>query len=223
MNTEDSRAKGVLPLMRRSMRSPQTPQALIEATIAVVNELGYAGATLSSIADRAGVTRGAIQHYFGDTRTDLMAAVCAHVLEQRQQQYKAAVVDVARSDFEQARAGMKAAYRDPATWFLIEVWISSKSDEALRGRIDTYLKGDYDPNDAVIASLHKALGSEGVDYRVFKYFASSLTRGLALEHSFRQDPEFLDRVVDFAFDAIEAQAKLERPPTEAGGCRSRIA
>jgi len=58
---------------------------------------------------------------------------------------------------------------------------------------------------------------------VFKYFASSLTRGLALEHSFRKDPTFLDRVVDFAFDAIEAQAKLERPPTETGGRRSRNA
>ena len=188
----------------RETRSPETQRKLISATINVVFEHGYAGATMSLIAEKAGVTRGAIQHCFGDTRVDLMAAVCADILEQRQQQYTNAMADLAHADFDSARDGIKAAYRDPATWFLVEVWIASKSDSALSQRVETYLQSEHYLADQSLATLLESLGAGKVGFSEYKYFMRAFTRGLALEYSRRPDPELFDRVVDLAIDAISA-------------------
>lgn len=55
-------------------RSEQTRAALIDATIATVREQGYTAATLQTIARRAGVTSGALQHHFG-SRGELLQAI----------------------------------------------------------------------------------------------------------------------------------------------------
>lgn len=181
-----------------------TPQKLIDAVVKVVFEQGYAGATMTLIAREAGVTRGAIQHHFGDKRVDLMAAVCAALLERRQTQYRDGMEALARADFADARTQLKAAYRDPATWFLVEIWIASKSDPALRRTVDRYLKDSHDLHDRLLAQLVAAEQRGLIDFRVYKYFMRTLTRGLALEYSRKPDAVLFDAVADFAYDAVEA-------------------
>jgi AcrR family transcriptional regulator len=185
------------------MKAADTQQKLLDAVIAVVFENGYAGATMKRIAQRAGLSRGAIQHHFGDTRVDLMAAACAQVLERRQQQYEDSLTHLARADLAGARVGLKAAYRDPATWFLLELWIASKSDHVLRDRVEAYLQTERNIADEMLSGMLAAFGEQSVDFRVYKYAMRALTRGLALEYSRRPDPEFFDSVVDFVMDAVE--------------------
>lgn len=191
------------------MKTVDTQQKLIDSVVAVVFEHGYSGATLERIAQRAGLTRGAIQHYFGDTRADLIAAVCEEVLERRQQAYAASIGDLAHSDFASARAGLKVAYRDPATWFLLEVWMASKGDRALRDRVEHHLQRERSIGDDMLTHLLATSGESPVNFRVYKYAMRALTRGLALEYSRRPDPEFFDQVVDFVMDAIETSLASE--------------
>lgn len=198
-----------------SRRPSDTPQKLLDATVRVVFEQGYAGATMTLIAKEAGVTRGAIQHYFGDKRVDLMAAVCADLLERRQKQYRDGMQELVRADFPDARAQLKAAYRDPETWFLVEMWIASRSDAALREKVDHHLKDSHDLDDRALSDLLTSEQDGGVDFRIYKYFMRALTRGLALEYSRRPDTDFFDAVADFAYDAVEAS--LARRQTKAGG------
>jgi AcrR family transcriptional regulator len=55
-------------------RSTATRDALIRAAIDLVAERGYAAATTNLVADRAGVSRGALQHHF-KSRDELIVAV----------------------------------------------------------------------------------------------------------------------------------------------------
>ena len=55
-------------------RSAETRQKLIEAAIAAICELGLSAATTTVIAERAGMTRGALQYHF-DSRFTLLSAV----------------------------------------------------------------------------------------------------------------------------------------------------
>ncbi|WIB59775.1 TetR/AcrR family transcriptional regulator [Curtobacterium sp. MCLR17_007] len=56
----------------RKRRSPdERRQEIISATTALIAESGYANATLTEIAQRAGVSKGLLWHYFRD-RADLM-------------------------------------------------------------------------------------------------------------------------------------------------------
>ncbi len=189
-------------------RSSETYARLVDATVGAVFDHGYAGATMARIAKRAGVTRGAIQHHFGDRRVDIISEVTEHILSKRQDAYAAYYGGTETGEAIDSRAAMKAAYRDPATWFLIEVWIASKSDPELRERVNATLRDVNDRRDIDIAT--QAFGLDPGRFRVLKYFLRSLTRGVALEYSRKPDADLFDAVVDLAMDAMEGALSADR-------------
>ncbi len=66
-------------LRRRAEREAETRQRIIEATIALHEAVGGAGATISAIAEQAGVTRATVYRHFPDERT-LLTACTGHYL-----------------------------------------------------------------------------------------------------------------------------------------------
>lgn len=66
----------------RQDRSTETRRRLLEATIETLAAEGWAGTGLTSVAERAGLSRGAAQHHFG-TRDELVEAALAHIPAQR--------------------------------------------------------------------------------------------------------------------------------------------
>ncbi len=182
---------------------------LLDAVVWAVREYGYAGATMERIAARAGFTRGAIQHYFGNRRVDVIARVTSELLAERQAMYEARYGSDGGRETADNRSEMKAAFRDPRTWFLIEVWIASRSDPGLRNAIDMLQDRIERLSDT---ALEVSLGQfSRVPFSVLKAFLRSLTRGIALEYSRHSDAKLFDDVVDMAFDALEAlDARLKR-------------
>lgn len=62
--------------MRRTAEdAAKTSVALLEAALIAFEEKGWRGATFEHIAERAGVTRGALHHHFRDKRTLLAEAL----------------------------------------------------------------------------------------------------------------------------------------------------
>ena len=62
--------------MRRTAEdAAKTRVALLEAALMAFEEKGWRGATFEHIAERAGVTRGALHHHFRDKRTLLVEAL----------------------------------------------------------------------------------------------------------------------------------------------------
>ena len=62
--------------MRRTAEdAAKTRVALLEAALIAFEEKGWRGATFAHIAERAGVTRGALHHHFRDKRTLLAEAL----------------------------------------------------------------------------------------------------------------------------------------------------
>jgi AcrR family transcriptional regulator len=62
------------PRRTQEERSTQTRGQLVNAAIQVMQESGYANLTISKVADRAGLTNGAMQHHFA-SREELIIAV----------------------------------------------------------------------------------------------------------------------------------------------------
>lgn len=63
-------------------RSRATRARLLEAAVTCLAEVGWSASTVSVVAERAGVSRGAAQHHF-PTREDLFVAAVAHVTAER--------------------------------------------------------------------------------------------------------------------------------------------
>lgn len=70
-------------------RSKATRKALLEATIAVMADEGWASTIVARVAERAGVSRGAAQHHF-PTRDDLIIAALEYMMKGRTNELLAA-------------------------------------------------------------------------------------------------------------------------------------
>jgi AcrR family transcriptional regulator len=184
------------------METVDTKKRLMLATVTTVREFGYAGATMTRISELAGVTRGAIQHCFGDRRVDLIFQTCEDILNRRQSEYRDSIESLL--DIAVVRKKMKLAYRDPETWFLLEVWIASNSDPALAHKIDALLKTGFEGMlDSELEKLARVTGAYSGNFMVMKCYLRSLTRGLAVEYSRSRDITLFDSVVDLAVDMLE--------------------
>ena len=64
--TTPHREPGPRPRTRQRLSEEVRRAQIIRATIAVVSELGYEGASLARIAERAEVSKGLVSHYFTD-------------------------------------------------------------------------------------------------------------------------------------------------------------
>jgi AcrR family transcriptional regulator len=90
----------------QEQRRLQTQAAILAAAIELLTEIGYARFSASGVAARAGVSRGALEHYY-PRKTDLCAAATEHVMR--------AAVEHARS---LAEPSLHAA--DPIAKFLAD-------------------------------------------------------------------------------------------------------
>ena len=69
------------PAARRRLTAEQRRHQIFDASCEVIAAKGYATATLTEIADRAGVAKGLLWHYFQD-RDDLMTQTLIHLAGQ---------------------------------------------------------------------------------------------------------------------------------------------
>jgi AcrR family transcriptional regulator len=121
----------------RQDRSRATRARLLESAVSCLAELGWSGATVAVIAQRAGVSRGATQHYF-PTREDLFTAALEHMAEVRLAEIRG---EAARSACLPAGAAVPTRdvvgllvrlYTGPLFRAALQVWAAAAASEALR-------------------------------------------------------------------------------------------
>ncbi|BDH03225.1 MULTISPECIES: TetR/AcrR family transcriptional regulator [Streptomyces] len=114
-------------------RSRATRLRLLEAAVACLAEHGWAGSTVSVVAERAGVSRGAAQHHF-PTREDLFTAAVEYVAERR----SSALRDLFPEGAADRRAVVHALvglYTGPLFRAALQLWVAAANEEQLRGRV----------------------------------------------------------------------------------------
>ncbi|MGP3922669.1 MULTISPECIES: TetR/AcrR family transcriptional regulator [unclassified Streptomyces] len=122
-------------------RSRATRQRLLEAAVACLAEYGWAGSTVSVVAERAGVSRGAAQHHF-PTREDLFTAAVEYVAEKRSGALRAFTRDLPPPG-SVARTWMIVEelvdlYTGPLFRAALQLWVAASNapeEEGLRERV----------------------------------------------------------------------------------------
>ncbi|MFH8239496.1 TetR/AcrR family transcriptional regulator [Streptomyces sp. NPDC018321] len=116
-------------------RSRATRQRLLEAAVACLAEHGWAGSTVSVVAERAGVSRGAAQHHF-PTREDLFTAAVEYVAEERSVALRALFPEGAGpGDRHAVVAALVDLYTGPLFRAALHLWVAASNEEQLRGRV----------------------------------------------------------------------------------------
>lgn len=130
----------VAPAPQRRQRRTQaerraaTRRALLDATLDVLDEVGYARLTTSQVVLRAGVTRGAQAHYFA-TKADLVVQALNHLTNRLVAEMVAQPVrDVEgqRDQYEMLLNRLWETFAGPASSALLELFVASRTDPELR-------------------------------------------------------------------------------------------
>lgn len=129
------------------MTSPSTPAAtrvpqadrtramrarLLEATVELLVERGFAGTSTTLVSDRAGVSRGAQLHHF-PTKNDLVVAAVEHLTERRGAELAEAVAQLPAGG-RRTRAVVEMLgdhFTSPVFAAALELWVAARTDEAL--------------------------------------------------------------------------------------------
>jgi len=117
-------------------RSRATRQRLLEAAVESLAEVGYAATTVSVVATRAGVSRGAAQHHF-PTRADLFAAAVEYMTSVRLAEIRAQAAALpSGAGRTEAIVGMLAdVYTGPLFRAALHLWVAASTEDALRQQI----------------------------------------------------------------------------------------
>jgi len=134
---------GGRPPRRRTQeeRSAETRESLINAAIEVMGEVGYAAATTAAIAQRASVSRGAIQYHF-ETKADLVVAIMEAIAMELNLRFD--VAELAEHPVEVRLDKMIEHYwrvfQTPMFRAGLSIWGALSGDAVLAARVEASLK-----------------------------------------------------------------------------------
>jgi AcrR family transcriptional regulator len=114
-------------------RSRATRARLLEAAILCLGELGWMASTMAVVAERAGVSRGAVQHHF-PTRESLFTAALEHVSQVRAQEIKRELAELpgARPDTAAVVALVMSLFTGPVFRAALALWVAAAAEPQLR-------------------------------------------------------------------------------------------
>jgi AcrR family transcriptional regulator len=148
----------------QAQRSATTSARLIGATIQCLFERGYAATSTSLVAERAGVSRGAMLHHFA-TKVDLMSSTVQETYANDIAAYTLTLSDISlhQDKVEKLIDTAWQCFKSPGGVAQTEIWMAARSDPELAAavlpihaaiarrsvRALTFVMGDYAHHDAV--------------------------------------------------------------------------
>lgn len=124
------------PRRTQAQRTAQTRQALLDAALSSLVDLGFARTTTTEVAQRAGVSLGALVHHF-PAKSELLTATVAHLLERRLAEFREAVAAAGvvgdRTDEVLDLLWTAFSGRTFVAW--VELWVGARTDAVLAERV----------------------------------------------------------------------------------------
>lgn len=207
---------------RVALREPQqhrsrvTRAKLLESAVSCLAELGWSGATVAVVAEHAGVSRGATQHYF-PTREDLFIAALEHMAEVRLAEIRSEAARLPAGVAAGVAAGVPAGvaagaaagaaaptrdvvgllvrlYTGPLFRAALQLWAAAAASEVLRELVvPLEARLGREAHRAAIELLGADESAPGVHAAV--QATLDLARGLGLADTLTDDSRRRDRII----------------------------
>ena len=185
-------APGAVDRRPKQDRSRATRQRLLEAAVSCLAEHGWAGSTVSVVAECAGVSRGAAQHHF-PTREDLFTAAVEYVAEERSTALRALFPQGAK-DRVTVIGALVDLYTGPLFRAALHLWVAASNEDQLRPRVtELEAKVGRETHRIAVELLAADESQQGVRETVQGLL--DMARGLGLANLLTDDRARRERVV----------------------------
>ena len=117
----------------QAQKSATTRNAILESAIACIVEFGYRGATTTAIANKAGLSRGAMLHHF-PSKIDIVRAAVQHLHNKRLKAFRRAMTRVSGPAEDRVVLGVDAFFdhvRHPMFMAFFELSVAARTDDEL--------------------------------------------------------------------------------------------
>ena len=169
---------------------------LLEATLELLVEKGYAGTSTTLVSERAGVSRGAQLHHF-PTKQDLVVAAVQHVTEVRGAELAAAAENLPTGP-KRTRAVLQVLgdhFTSPVFTAALELWVAARTDPDLLAEVAPLeLKVGRETHRMTLDLLGADESQPGV--RELVQATLDLVRGLGLANTISDDRRRRTRILD---------------------------
>ena len=120
----------------KQVRARATKAKLLDAAVSCLAEHGWSATTVAVVAERAGVSRGAVQYHF-PTREDLVLAAVEQMAEQRaaEARSRAGLDSDVEVSAEQVVRDVVDIYSGELFRAALALWLAAVSEPALRDRV----------------------------------------------------------------------------------------
>ncbi len=166
--------------MTQPERSAVTRQALIDATIECLAELGYDRTTITEISERAGLSHGAHLHHFG-TRPALLAAAAIELAQRAGLDLAASVAGLpkGRKRYAASVDMLWDLFTGPLFQAVLELGVHARTDPELRDQLDPL---ELAIGRMTLPLLREAFGREQEDSSIDDLIAmvTATIRGVAI-------------------------------------------
>lgn len=203
------------------MTTTRVPQAertaamrarLLEATVELLVERGFAGTTTTLVSQRAGVSRGAQLHHF-PAKNDLVVAAVEHLTEKRGEELAAAVRRLPRGE-RRTRAVLRMLgdhFASPVFTAALELWVAARTDPALLEVVAPLeRKVGRDTHRLTVEALGADESQPGV--RELVQATLDLVRGLGLANTITDDAARRERILDEWARTLDDRLRADNDP-----------
>ena len=176
--------------MRRTQeeRSAGTRARLLDATVASLVEVGYAGTTTTEVCARAGLSRGAQLHHF-PTRADLVVHAVGHLAKRRADEVRRELppADGAPDRLGRALDAIWTSFSGPLFYAALELWVAARSDPQLRANLVRFERGVGRAMSKLWRELAGPEASRAPHFEDLLELTFHVMRGMALQRILRDD------------------------------------
>jgi AcrR family transcriptional regulator len=171
---------------RQADRSASTRRALLDAATWCLADLGYAATTVEVIANKANVSRGAIQHHFG-SRDGLLSAIIddlgLQLIEDHEVSSAIRISDRVDAAIDRHWATLNSQQFRAA----MQIWLSMRSNKELFGKVSDEVAKIERHLDGYWFKLFAGSGLPRNKIATLRHIVFSALRGLAIRNLYRKD------------------------------------
>lgn len=195
---------------KQETKSLRTRGAICDATVSCLVDTGYGETTLARVADKAGVSSGALLHHF-PSKEHLMTATAQYLLGRTFNRPKRRLPSDA-DDAEVIAADLRTNWsyyiNTPQYRALLEILIASRTDMKLRSRITETLHEYHRQAVEHIATMYESADGRPEDAELLPVMSNIFFRGLLIQDQYSSNPKNQQRMAE---RWIEIVAPLLRP------------
>lgn len=182
-------------------------QRLLEATVELLNERGFAGTSTTLVSERAGVSRGAQLHHF-PTKNDLVFAAVEHLSRARADDLIAAAQTLPSGEGRTVAVleMLGDHFSSPVFTAALELWVAARTDADLRAQVAPLEKRVGRQTHALTVEL---LGADEAREGVRELIQATLdlVRGLGLANTLNNDVRRRRKILAAWADVLEERLR----------------